>query len=76
MGNEWEWKIKVEVLDILVREGNNVIIIEHDPEILSYIDYIIELGPEGDPNGGKVIATGTPKQIKQNVNSKTGSYLL
>ncbi len=66
----------MELLDQLVREGNSVVIIEHDPEILSYTDYIIELGPEGGPNGGKVIATGTPKEIKENVNSKTGSYLL
>jgi len=66
----------IELLDQLVREGNSIIIIEHDPEILSYTDYIIELGPEGGPNGGEVIASGTPKQIKENVNSKTGSYLL
>jgi excinuclease ABC A subunit len=66
----------MELLDQLVREGNSVIIIEHDPEILSYTDYIIELGPEGGPNGGEVIAMGTPKEIKYNKNSKTGSYLL
>jgi len=66
----------MELLDQLVREGNSVIIIEHDPEILSYTDYIIELGPEGGPNGGEVIAMGTPKEIKNNKNSKTGSYLL
>ena len=66
----------MELLDQLVREGNSVIIIEHDPEILSYTDYIIELGPEGGPNGGEVIAMGTPKEIKDNKNSKTGSYLL
>ena len=66
----------MELLDQLVREGNSVIIIEHDPEILSYTDYIIELGPEGGPNGGEVIAMGTPKEIKDNKNSITGSYLL
>ncbi len=66
----------MDLLDQLVREGNSVLIIEHDPEILSYTDYIIELGPEGGPNGGEVIASGTPKQIKENINSKTGSYLL
>ena len=65
----------MELLDQLVREGNSVVIIEHDPEILSYSDYIIELGPEGGPNGGEVIAIGTPKEIKENINSKTGSYL-
>ncbi len=66
----------MDLLDQLVREGNSVLIIEHDPEILSYTDYIIELGPEGGPSGGEVIATGTPQEIKENINSKTGSYLL
>ncbi len=50
----------MELLDQLVREGNCVLIIEHDPEILSYMDYIIELDPEGGLNGGKVIRTETP----------------
>ncbi|MFX1498237.1 MAG: excinuclease ABC subunit UvrA [Promethearchaeota archaeon] len=65
----------MELLDQLVKEGNSVVIIEHDPEILSYMDYIIELGPEGGPKGGKVIAIGTPEQIKENINSITGIYL-
>ena len=65
----------IELLQKVVNEGNSVIIIEHDPEILSYTDYIIELGPEGGPKGGKVIAFGTPKEIRENSNSKTGPYL-
>ncbi|MFW9782424.1 MAG: excinuclease ABC subunit UvrA [Candidatus Heimdallarchaeota archaeon] len=65
----------IELLDQLVEEGNSVIIIEHDPEILSYMDYIIELGPEGGSKGGKVIAVGTPKQLKENKSSITGNYL-
>ncbi|MEJ2293401.1 MAG: ATP-binding cassette domain-containing protein, partial [Candidatus Lokiarchaeota archaeon] len=65
----------MELLERLVEEGNSVIIIEHDPEILSYTDYIIELGPEGGPKGGKVIANGTPSKIKANENSNTGPYL-
>ncbi len=56
-------------------EGNSVVIIEHDPEILSYCDYIIELGPEGGPKGGEVIAKGTPEEIINNKNSITGVYL-
>jgi len=43
---------------------------------LSYTDYIIELGPEGGPKGGEIIAKGTPEEIKQIVVSKTGSYLI
>jgi len=65
----------MELLERLVQEGNSVVIIEHDPEILSFTDYLIELGPEGGPKGGEVIAIGTPKEIKENVNSKTGIYL-
>ncbi len=66
----------IQLLTQLVQEGNSVVIIEHDPEILSYTDYIIELGPEGGPNGGEIIAKGTPEEIKQIVVSKTGSYLI
>lgn len=65
----------MELLDQLVREGNSVLIIEHDPEILSYTDYIIELGPEGGPNGGEIIALGTPQEIVANVKSVTAKYL-
>jgi len=65
----------MELLEKLVQEGNNVLIIEHDPDILSYCDYIIELGPEGGPKGGEVIAKGTPEEIKNNIKSNTGFYL-
>ena len=65
----------MDLLEKLVQEGNTVLIIEHDPEILSYCDYILELGPEGGPKGGKIIAEGTPEEIKKNNKSKTGPYL-
>ena len=65
----------IELLEKLVQEGNSVLIIEHDPDILSYCDYLIELGPEGGPKGGKVIAKGTPEEIKKNKASITGPYL-
>jgi len=65
----------MELLDQLVQEGNSVVVIEHDPEILSYVDYIIELGPEGGPKGGEIIATGTPQEIIANAKSVTGKYL-
>ncbi len=65
----------MELLEQLVQEGNSVIIIEHDPDILSFTDYIIELGPEGGPKGGEIITKGTPEKIKSNKNSKTGPYL-
>ena len=65
----------MELLEQLVKEGNSVIIIEHDPDILGSTDYIIELGPKGGPQGGEVIAVGTPEEIKNNKNSNTGFYL-
>ena len=65
----------VDLLDQLVQEGNSVIIIEHDPEILSYCDYLIELGPEGGPKGGEIIAEGPVAKIKENLSSNTGPYL-
>ena len=65
----------MELLEKLVQEGNSVLIIEHDPDILSYTDYMIELGPEGGPKGGEVIAKGAPEEIKKNQKSKTGPYL-
>jgi excinuclease ABC subunit A len=65
----------IELLQKIVNEGNSVIIIEHDPEILFYTDFIIELGPEGGPKGGEVIASGTPQEIQANPNSNTGPYL-
>ncbi|MFX1293557.1 MAG: excinuclease ABC subunit UvrA [Promethearchaeota archaeon] len=65
----------MDLLGRLVQEGNSVIIIEHDPDILSYTDYIIELGPGGGPKGGEVIAIGTPEEIKNNKNSIIAPYL-
>jgi excinuclease ABC A subunit len=65
----------MELLEQLVQEGNSVIIIEHDPDILASTDYIIELGPKGGPQGGEIIFEGTPQEIKKNKNSNTGFYL-
>jgi len=65
----------LSLLDELVEKGNTVLIIEHDLDILSFVDWIIELGPEGGPNGGKIIAEGTPEDLKDNSQSKLGSFL-
>ena len=65
----------MELLEQLIQDGNSVIIIEHDPGILASTDYIIELGPKGGPQGGEVIASGIPEEIKNNKNSNTGFYL-
>ncbi|MBY9004662.1 MAG: excinuclease ABC subunit UvrA [Candidatus Lokiarchaeota archaeon] len=65
----------MELLEHLLQDGNSVLIIEHDLDILAYCDYIIELGPEGGPKGGRIIAEGTPQDIVANMNSVTGKYL-
>lgn len=65
----------IEVLQELVEKGNTVIIIEHNLDVIKCADYIIDLGPEGGINGGKIIATGTPEEIIKNKNSWTGKYL-
>jgi excinuclease ABC subunit A len=65
----------IEVLQRLVDEGNTVLIIEHNLDIVKVADHIIDLGPEGGGAGGEVIATGPPEQICANPNSYTGEYL-
>lgn len=65
----------LKVLDQLVEAGNTVIIIEHNLDVIKTADWIIDLGPEGGDDGGKVIATGTPEDISNNKNSYTGMFL-
>jgi len=63
------------VLQRIVDNGDTVIIIEHNLDIIKNADYIIDLGPEGGDEGGLLIGTGTPETISQNPNSVTGQYL-
>ncbi len=65
----------IQLLDELVAKGNSVVVIEHDPAVLSVCDWIVELGPKGGTEGGQVIAEGTPKELKSNPQSVTGAYL-
>ena len=53
----------IGVLQALVDEGNTVAIIEHNMEIIKEADYIIDLGPEGGDDGGRVVASGSPKEL-------------
>ncbi len=62
------------VLQRLVKEGNTVVVIEHNLDVIKTADWIIELGPEGGDNGGEVLATGTPEDISL-IECPTGSYL-
>ena len=65
----------IEVLQRLVDEGNTVLIIEHNMDIIKVADYIIDLGPEGGDAGGEVIAAGLPSEICSSPQSYTGEYL-
>ena len=62
-------------LNRLVDEGNTVIVIEHNLDVIKVADYVIDLGPEGGDNGGQIIASGTPEQIAACESSYTGMYL-
>ena len=63
------------ILNRIVDNGDTVIVIEHNLDIIKVADYIIDLGPEGGDFGGKIVATGTPEQVSKNKDSYTGIYL-
>ncbi|MCH4984882.1 excinuclease ABC subunit UvrA [Macrococcoides goetzii] len=65
----------LKVLEKLVENGDTVLIIEHNLDVIKTADHIIDLGPEGGDNGGKIIAIGTPEQIMESSASYTGRYL-
>ena len=68
-------KLLLSVLHELVDQGNTVIVIEHNLEVIKTADWIIDLGPGGGANGGRVVAIGTPEQVADNSDSLTGKYL-
>ena len=65
----------LDVLHELVDQGNTVIVIEHNLEVIKTADHIVDLGPEGGDAGGRVVATGTPEEVAQVPDSYTGQYL-
>jgi len=65
----------LEVLHVLVDQGNTVIVIEHNLEVIKTADHIIDLGPEGGDGGGRIVATGTPEEVCRVKESYTGKYL-
>ena len=65
----------LEVLHELVEQGNSVIVIEHNLDVVKTADWIIDIGPEGGDGGGKIVATGTPETLIESVESYTGQYL-
>jgi excinuclease ABC subunit A len=65
----------LEVLHELVNQGNTVIVIEHNLDVVKTADHVVDVGPEGGDGGGKIIATGTPESIAAIKSSFTGYYL-
>jgi excinuclease ABC subunit A len=65
----------LDVLNKLVDQGNTVVVIEHNLDVIRSADYLIDLGPEGGAAGGQVVATGTPEEVAANPTSVTGVYL-
>ena len=68
-------KLLLKVLHTLVDRGNTVVVIEHNMDVIKTADYLIDLGPEGGDDGGRVIATGTPEEVAAVKESYTGRYL-
>lgn len=64
-----------EILRRLTDDGNTVIVIEHNLDVIKTADYIIDIGPEGGERGGTVVAHGTPEDVAENENSYTGKYI-
>ena len=69
-------RVLMEVIQQLVEQGNTVLIIEHNMDVIKQADHIIDLGPEGGSGGGKIVATGTPEQVVKNKDSITGQFLV
>jgi excinuclease ABC subunit A len=65
----------LDVLNKLVDQGNTVVVIEHNLDVIRCADYLIDLGPEGGAGGGRVVAAGTPEEIAANAKSATGQFL-
>jgi len=63
------------VLSRLVDQGNTVVVIEHNLEVIKTADWVIDLGPDGGNRGGTIVAEGTPEDVAANAASHTGRYL-
>ncbi len=65
----------LSILQRLVEQGNSVVVIEHNLDVIKVADYIVDLGPDGGDRGGKIVAKGTPEQVAQVSGSYTGEFL-
>jgi excinuclease ABC subunit A len=68
-------QLLLKSLNGLVSQGHTVILIEHHPDVIQSADWIVDLGPDSGPNGGEVVFTGTPDQLRKSTNSTTGRFL-
>ena len=68
-------KVLMDVLQQLVEQGNTVIVIEHNLDVLKSVDYLFDMGPDGGKAGGMIVAQGTPEQLAENPDSVTGPFL-
>ena len=68
-------KVLMDVLQQLVEQGNTVIVIEHNLDVLKSVDYLFDMGPDGGKAGGMIVAQGTPEQLAENSDSVTGPFL-
>jgi excinuclease ABC subunit A len=59
----------------LVDQGNTIVVIEHNLDVIKSADYVVDLGPEGGAGGGRIIAVGTPEEVAQHETSATGRFL-
>jgi len=64
-----------DVLMRLVDRGNSIVVIEHNLDVIKSADWIIDLGPEGGPGGGRIVAEGTPEDVARTEGSLTGKFL-
>ena len=65
----------LEILKAFVNTGNTVIVIEHNLDVIKTADWIVDMGPEGGAEGGKIIAEGSPEQVSRIESSYTGKFL-
>ena len=68
-------ELLLNVLDRLKKQGNTVVVIEHNLDVIKTADWIIDLGPEGGSDGGTIVAEGTPEDVVKNKDSYTGQFL-
>jgi len=72
----YDIELLLKVIHRLRDQGNTVVIIEHNLDVIKTADWLVDLGPEGGAGGGQIVATGTPEQVAKNPTSATGKYLL